>query len=182
MFLNSSKTAYFTIYRYCAGFVSDIPTVVPLVVWRAELWWYASVTFWSDLSSRPNFLCVSNSSMGLFQNHSLFSALVILFSFIFMDNKLPDIFVVLELCVIVHLRALGRKFDAGRCVTRGAVCTLPRRESSADALLPSTRPGLLPQRGRPFIIPLLFMCFMILQNWNCWYNNFELPKMWTLFN
>lgn len=87
-----------------------------------------------------------------------------------------------ELCVIVHLRAFGRKFDAGQCGTRGAVRTLPPWESSADAALPSTRPGLLPQRRRPFNIRLLFMCFVILQNWNCRYRNFELPMMWTPFN
>lgn len=118
MYLDSSKTAYFTMYRYRVEFVSDIPTALPLMVRRTELWWYASVTFWSDLSSRPNFLCVSNSPIGPFQTHSIFSEslLEFPFSFIFMEGKLSNI--------SCRLRVVcDRAFACVRGeIWRGAVC------------------------------------------------------------
>lgn len=118
MYLDASKTAYFTIYRYRAEFVSDIPAGVPLLVRRTELWWYAGVTFWSDLSSRPNFFCVSNSPRALFQTHSIFSAspLGFPFSFIFMDGKLSNISCRLR---VVCDRAFACVREE---IWRGAVC------------------------------------------------------------
>lgn len=114
-------------------------------------------------------LRVSNSPRALFKTTRFPTQLRLHFLFIlvlWIKKNCRTFLVVAELCAIAYLRALGRKLDAGQCVTlHGAAFTLRRWKAVQTPCCLRLVRALPLQLRRPFSIRLLFMCFVFLQNW-----------------
>lgn len=82
--------------------------------------------------------------------------------------------VVVELCAIVYLRVLGRKLDAGQCVTlRGAAFTLPRWKAVQTPRCLRLVRACLSSEGDPLISLHFVFCDFAKLKGNCWYNNWS---------
>lgn len=155
---NRCKTAYLTIYRSCAGFVWDIHTVVAVVVWRLSCGdMPVSLSDLTSLHGQINCVLLIHPVVcwkpARFSRSSACISFFILFAW--MVNCRTFI-VVVELCATVYLRVLGRKLDAGQCVTLGgAAFTRPRWRAAQTPRCPRLVRARLSGGGDPFNIPSL---------------------------